>query len=176
MKVALAVAEFLRNVGIRHVFTVSGGADLHLIHAIADTDGIDYVCPQTEQGASFAADAYARLNGIGCALATSGPGATNLITGVAASYYDSVPVLYLTGNVTTFRQAKTLFKANPPRQYGFQETPIVEMVACITKYAVMTDSPKGTMNALNHALYLMRNGRPGPVLVDIPDDIQRAEL
>ena len=102
MKCALAVARFLRDAGIRHVFCISGGASLHLIHGIADTEGIDYVCPQNEQAAGFAADGYARLAGLGCALATSGPGATNLLTPLAASYFDSIPVIYLAGQVTTF--------------------------------------------------------------------------
>ena len=176
MKVAVAIAEFLRDAGIRHVFTISGGADLHIIHAIADTQGIDYVCPQTEQAASFAADAYARVNGIGCALATSGPGATNLVTGIAASYYDSVPVLYLTGNVTTFRMAARLCPANAPRQYGFQETPIVAMVREVTKHAEMVLTPGRVLPALRDAVRIMRFNRPGPVLVDVPDDVQRADL
>ena len=103
MKVAVAVAQWLKEKGVGHVFCVSGGACLHLIHGIEQTEGIELVCPQNEQAAGFAADAYARLRGLGCALATSGPGATNLATPVAASYYDSVPVLYLTGQVTLAR-------------------------------------------------------------------------
>ena len=103
MKVSHAVAQFLRAQGIRHVFCVSGGASLWIIHGIAETEGIEFVCPQHEQAAGFAADAYARLTGLGCALGTSGPGATNLLTPLAASFYDSIPVLYLTGQVATFR-------------------------------------------------------------------------
>ena len=86
--------------GVKRVYTVSGGGDLHIIDAICKRDDIRIICPQNEQGASFAADAEARLEGFGVALATSGPGATNFITGIAASYYDSVPVLFLTGNQT----------------------------------------------------------------------------
>ena len=174
MKVSIAIAEFLRDNGIKHVFCISGGASLHLIHGINDTEGISYVCPQTEQAASFAADAYARLHGLGCALATSGPGGTNLITGIAASYYDSIPVLYLIGQVTTQRLASN-FK-NPPRQYGFQETPIVPMVRGITKYAVEPLRAGDVMPALKEAVRMARDGRPGPVVVSIPDDVQRAEL
>ncbi|MGM3357450.1 thiamine pyrophosphate-binding protein, partial [Bacillus cereus group sp. BC233] len=84
-------------------YTVSGGVDLHLIDSICKRSDIRIICPQNEQGASFAADAEARLVGIGCALATSGPGATNFVTGIATSYYDSIPVLYLTGNQTRQR-------------------------------------------------------------------------
>ncbi len=171
MKVSLLVAQFLRDQGIRHVFCISGGASLHLIHGISETEGINYVCPQNEQSASFAADAYARLNGIGCALATSGPGATNLITGIAASFYDSTPVLYLTGNQTRERM-----NCHGTRQYGFQATPIVEMVKSVTKYATVIKDPEETITMLKIALAHMKEGRKGPVLVDIPDDVQRANV
>lgn len=174
MKVAKAIAEFLRDAGIRHVFCISGGASLHIIHGIQDTEGIDYVCPQSEQAAAFAADSYARLAGLGCALATSGPGATNLITGIAASYYDSIPVLYLTGNVTTFRMASAVYPGL--RQYGFQETPIVPMCSQITKYAVMVRRASQVIPELVKALAMMRKARTGPALVDVPDDIQRADI
>lgn len=170
MKVAQAIAQFLKDKGIRHVFCISGGASLHLIHGIADTKGIEYVCPQNEQAASFAADAYARLNGAGCALATSGPGATNLITGIATSYYDSIPVLYLTGNQTRER-----VHTYGTRQYGFQATPIVEIVRPITKFAHMVWNPELVIDTLEEAFYQMKSRRPGPVLVDVPDDIQRAQ-
>src|SRR5580700_4231151 len=98
MKLSDYVSSFLADQGIRHVFAVSGGASLHLIHSIADTDGIEFICPQHEQAGAMAADAYARVTrGLGAAMATSGPGATNLITGICCAYYDSVPVLYITG-------------------------------------------------------------------------------
>jgi len=174
MKVAIAIAEFLRDQGIRHVFTVSGGADLHIIHAINDTEGIEYVCPQTEQAASFSAEAYARLTGLGCALSTSGPGGTNLITGIAAAYYDSIPVIYLVGQVTTGRLASNFKTA--PRQYGFQETPIVDMVRLITKYAAEPLRAEDVMPALREAVRIAKEGRPGPVLISICDDLQRWEL
>ena len=171
MKVAKAVAEFLRDQGIKHVFCISGGASLHLIHGIADTEGIQYVCPQTEQAAGFAADSYARLTGLGCALATSGPGATNLVTAIASSFYDSIPVLYLTGNVTTGRMSR-----GRVRQLGFQETPIVEMCYPIVKYSQTVMNPPEVIPALTECLKWMKEGRPGPGLIDIPDDIQRAEI
>ncbi len=172
MKLANRVAEFLRDQGVKHVFCISGGASLHLIHGINDTEGIEYVCPQTETAAGYAADAYARLTGLGCALATSGPGATNLITAIAASYYDSIPVLYITGNVTTQRMSGD----SGVRQTGFQETPIVEMVKKITKYAFTPMTPDKVIPSLKAAVLIAKAGRPGPVLVDIPDDIQRASI
>jgi acetolactate synthase-1/2/3 large subunit len=171
VKVAHKVAEWLRDQGIKHVFTISGGASLHLIHGIAETEGIDYICPQNEQAAGFAADAYARLHGIGCALVTSGPGACNLITPISSSYYDSVPVIYLTGQVATFRM-----ELNGCRQNGFQQTPIVDMVKPITKYAVTVTDKDWVIPELTMALKYARSGRMGPVLCDLPDDIQRMEV
>ena len=171
MKLSDAVAKFLAQ-HVRHVFVVSGGASLHLIHSIAECEGIDYICPHHEQAAGFAADAYARICGLGCAIATSGPGATNLITPIATSFYDSVPVLYLTGQVTTGRMTGS----SGVRQTGFQETPIVGMVRSITKYAETVMQPERIIEHLSAALSIARSGRPGPVLVDIPDDLQRAEI
>ena len=170
MKVCDVVAQFLAE-RVTHVFGVNGGANLWMIHAIYDTK-IRFIPTATEQGASFAADAYARLHGIGCAVATSGPGATNLLTGIATSYYDSTPVLYLTGNVATFRFGAPL----GVRQYGFQETPIVGMVKEITKYAFQVTSPDDILVTLRLAVEHMNAGRKGPALVDIPDDIQRTEF
>jgi acetolactate synthase-1/2/3 large subunit len=171
MKLSDAVAKFLAQ-HLRHVFVVSGGASLHLIHSIAECEGIDYICPHHEQSAGFAADAYARIHGLGCAMATSGPGATNLITPIATSFYDSVPVLYITGQVTTGRMTGS----SGVRQTGFQETPIVEMVRPVTKFAETLMQPERINEMLATALDRARSGRPGPVLVDIPDDLQRAEV
>lgn len=171
MKVALAVAHFLYKRGIRHVFCISGGASLHLIHGCVDQGELQIVCPQTEQAAGFAADSYARLKGLGCAIATSGPGFTNLVTPIAASYYDSIPVLYITGNVTTKRMS-----INGVRQTGFQETPAIEIAKRITKYAAEPMNPHEVIPELEMALRIAKSNRPGPVLISIPDDIQRAEL
>lgn len=173
MKVANLVAQVLRDKGVKHVFVISGGASLHLIHAIAETEGIEFVCPQHEQAASFAADAYARLTGLGCAMATSGPGATNLITGIAASFYDSVPCIYIAGQVTTFRRADNY---GGVRQFGFQETPIVPMVREITKYAVEVSDPARVRYELDRCIAQAKAGRPGPCLLSLPDDVQRAEI
>lgn len=173
MKLSDYVAEFLVSQGVRHAFVVIGGASLHLIDSIARTPGIEYICPQHEQAGAMAADAYSRATGnLGVAIATSGPGATNLITGIACSYFDSVPVLYLTGQVTTFR----LKGDTGVRQMGFQETEIVDMVKPITKYAVMIRDPKKIKYELEKAVYIAKSGRPGPVLVDIPDDLQRMDI
>lgn len=173
MKLADYVADFLAKRGIGHAFVVSGGASLHLIHGLADHPDITYVTTHHEQAAAMAADGYARTTGnIGVAVATSGPGATNLLTGIACSYYDSVPMLCLTGQVSTFRMAGH----TGVRQIGFQETPIVDMVAPITKYAVQIKKPEDIRYELEKALHIAQSGRPGPVLVDIPDNYQRADI
>lgn len=172
MKVAEAVARFLQDKGLTHVFGVNGGANLHLIHGVCDVTSIQFIPGTHECNSGFAADAYARVAGLGCAMATSGPGATNLITAIATSYYDSVPVLYITGNVATFRFGSRL----GVRQYGFQETPIVDMVKGITKYANQPMTGAQVLPMLEAAIEHMNHGRKGPALVDIPDDIQRADI
>jgi acetolactate synthase-1/2/3 large subunit len=173
VKLSDYVAEFLREQGIKHAFAITGGASLHLIDSISRTSGVDYVCPQHEQAGAMAADAYARATGgLGCAIATSGPGATNLLTGVICSWFDSVPVLYLTGQVTTFR----LKGDSGVRQLGFQETEIVEMCQSVTKYAVLVLDWRQIRYELEKAVHIARTGRPGPVLVDVPDDLQRMDI
>lgn len=167
--IALRLADF----GIQHVFAVSGGASLHLIHSLDHIDGTTFVCPQHEQAGAMAADGYARVTGrMGAALGTSGPGATNLITGICCSYYDSVPVIYLTGQVATFRMTGD----TGVRQIGFQETPILELCGPITNYATQIRDPTRVRYELEKAVHLATHGRPGPVLIDIPDDIQRHDI
>lgn len=173
MKLSDVVAAFLVEQGIRHAFAVSGGASLHLIHSIAETEGIELSCPLHEQAGAYAADGYARVTGnLGCAIATSGPGATNLLTGICSSYYDSVPVLYLTGQVATFRSKGD----TGVRQIGFQETDMVDICRSVTKYSVLVTDPYRIRYELQKAVSIARQGRPGPVLVDIPDDLQRMDI
>lgn len=170
IKVSDYIAGFVAGLGIKHAFAITGGASIHMIHSIAERSDIDYVCPHHEQAGAMEADAYARVSGnLGCAIATSGPGATNLITGIAGAWFDSVPVLYLTGQVARFR-----FKGETGvRQMGFQETDIVSMVKPVTKYAVLVEKAEDLRYELEKAVHIAREGRPGPVLVDIPDDLQR---
>lgn len=172
MKASDAIARWLRYHGIRHVYLVSGGGNLHLIKSLADCDGINYVPMQHECEAGFAADATARLTGIGCALSTSGPGATNMITAVASSWFDSVSCLYLTGNVTRARMSGD----SGVRQTGFQETDICKIVEPVTKFCETVMMPERVLPALNEAHIAMMSGRRGPALIDLPDDIQRAEI
>jgi acetolactate synthase-1/2/3 large subunit len=170
IKVSDFVAQFIAEQNIKHVFSISGGASLHLIHSVAEHDSLVNICPHHEQAAAMAADAYSRISGnMGAAIATSGPGATNLITGICCAYYDSVPVLYITGQVSTFR----LKDSRDIRQKGFQETEIVKMIKPVTKYAVIVKDKNRIQYELGKAVYMARSGRPGPVLIDIPDNLQR---
>ncbi len=170
MKLSDFVAAFLASKGIRHAFIISGGASIHLLHSISDQVDIAAICPHHEQAAAMSADAYARVTGgLGCAIGTSGPGATNMITGIAGAWFDSVPVIYISGQVATYRMKKD----TGVRQLGFQETDILPMVEPITKYAVMIKDPAQIAYELEKATYIAISGRPGPVLIDIPDDLQR---
>lgn len=173
MKVSDYIADFLSKRGIRHVFAISGGASIHLIDSIARNEHIVYICPQHEQAGAMAADAYSRITGnFGVAMSTSGPGATNMITGVCCAYYDSIPVVFITGQVSTFRLKGNL----KVRQIGFQETDVVEMYRPITKYAIRINSAKNIRFELEKAFYLSKSERPGPVVIDIPDNIQREQI
>lgn len=174
MKLSDYVVEFLISQKIEKAFAITGGASIHLIHSLGENPNIDYVCMHHEQACGMAADGYARVSkaGIGVAIATSGPGATNLITAIGCSWFDSVPVIYITGQVTRFR-----FKGSTGvRQIGFQETDIVPMVLPIVKYAVQVTDPNKIREELEKAAYIAKEGRPGPVLIDLPDDVQRLDI
>jgi acetolactate synthase-1/2/3 large subunit len=171
--VALAIATYLRDQGSNAAFVVAGGASLHLIHAFANTPGCQYLPVHHEQSAAMAADGFARSSGRpGVAIATSGPGAMNLITGIAGCYYDSIPAVFVTGQVSTTR----MVGSTGVRQVGFQETPIVDMVRPITKGAFAVLDKNDIRRVLEEAVWLATQGRPGPVVIDVPDDVQRQEV
>lgn len=172
MKLSDFVIDLLVHEGIRHVFLVSGGAVVHLVDSAARHPKITYVCTQHEQAAGTAADGYARMKGLGVALVTSGPGPTNLVTSVANCFYDSIPAVFLCGQVATFR----IKKSKQLRQKGFQETDIVSIFSSITKYTNQIRNAQDIQYELQKAIYLAKSGRPGPVVIDIPDDIQRGEI
>ncbi|MFH0820043.1 MAG: thiamine pyrophosphate-binding protein [bacterium] len=173
MKLADYVINYLADLGVRHVFLITGGAVMNLVDSFRKNDRIDYVCVQHEQAGAMAAEAYSRVSrNIGVAMTTSGPGATNLITGICCAYFDSIPNLYITGQVNT-SESKGDCQA---RQIGFQETDIVDIVRPITKFAIKITEPKKIKYYLDKAVYVSKSGRPGPVLLDIPMDIQRAEI
>lgn len=160
IKASDLVAKFIAEKKVNHIFAISGGASLHLIHSIADQPSLQYICCHHEQSCAMAADAYARVSkNIGVAIATSGPGATNLITGICGCYYDSIPLLAITGQVSTFRM-----KGNTGvRQIGFQETPIVDICKPIVKYAVQITDKNNIIYELEKA-YQNRDAYHGPAV------------
>jgi acetolactate synthase-1/2/3 large subunit len=169
------IAEFLARVGSERVFLLTGGACAFMIDAVARHPKLSYTSFQHEQSAAMAADALWRVaRMVGVSMATSGPGATNLITGIACSYFDSIPSLHVTGQVNQ-RESSSFHGANV-RQSGFQETKIVEMVRPITKYAVLVRSADELRTELAKAYSLATSGRMGPVLIDVPMDIQQIEV
>jgi len=173
MKLSEYVIDFLGRRGVSHVFGISGGAAVHLFDAAARHEHLTPIFAQHEQASAISADGYARATGrLGVAITTSGPGATNLLTGTACSYYDSVPTMMITGQVATHR----LKQGRPIRQLGFQETDILSIFGSVTKYAVQIGDPNSIRYHLEKAFYLAFEGRPGSVLLDIPDDLQRSPV
>lgn len=173
MKLSDYIVQFLKNNGVTIIFGYQGGAITHFVDSIYKEEGIKFISAYHEQGAAFAAEGYARVSGnIGVATATSGPGATNLVTGIGSAFFDSIPCLYITGQVNTFEYKTTC----NVRQEGFQETDIVSIVKPITKYAIMVKQAERIRYYLEKSIYIAKSGRPGPVLIDIPMDIQRTEI
>lgn len=173
MKLSDYVAAFVEKKGINEAFVLSGGCIVHMIDSISNRKKIKYIPVLHEQAGAMAADAYARVTGnYGLVLSTSGPGATNLLTGICCSYYDSIPVIAITGQVPTSQLKKNI----KSRQIGFQETDVVSIYRSVTKYVKLIDNPNEIRYELEKAFYIAKEGRPGPVLLDICDDIQRAEI
>jgi acetolactate synthase-1/2/3 large subunit len=173
MKVATYLAHFLKAKGVDAVFELQGGMITRLLDELNKIGGIEIVSMHHEQAAAFAADAYARIRNIpGIAFATSGPGATNLITGIGSCYFDSVPAIFITGQVNLSEQKGERLT----RQVGFQEMEIVSMVRSITKAAFAIRHSNEIMQVLEDAWKIASEGRPGPVLIDIPMNIQNEEI
>ena len=157
---------------IKDIFLVSGGGCIHLVDSLSRSK-INLIPTLHEQGASIAAESYAQYtNKLGVALVTTGPGSTNAVTGIASAWLDSIPLLLLTGQV----QNKDRVGNKGVRQLGFQEIDTVSIYKSITKYAITISDPKTIKYHLNKAIHLATTGRPGPVVIDIPLDIQAAEI
>ncbi|MDO5572631.1 MAG: thiamine pyrophosphate-binding protein [bacterium] len=173
MKLSDFVMRYLRDAGVKVIFGYQGGSITHLIESMSFAE-IEYIQTYNEQGAAMAADAYARINenGLGVAIASNGPGATNLITGIANAYCDSVPTLFMTGQVHTWAMKKD----KQIRQKSFQEIDIISIVKPITKYAVTVMKPNEIRFELEKAIHIAKQGRKGPVLLDIPVDIQGTDI
>ncbi len=175
VRVADYTAKTVESLGTGSFFLVSGGMMMHLMDAFGRTN-MRYYCNHHEQASAMAADAYARETGkLGVCLATSGPGATNLLTGLVGAYLDSTPVLFLTGQCK--RKETVRWRGiEGLRQCGFLEVDIVPIVESVTKYAAFVDEPLDIRYHLEKAIHLATTGRPGPVLLDVPLDVQGASV
>ena len=173
IRLADYVIKFLEKKGITTVFTVSGGGSIFLCDALYKSKKIEYVSHHHEQAASFAAESYARAKkNVGCCFVTTGPGGTNTITGVTSAWIDSVPVIFVSGQVFLSQTIKQTKK----RQIGVQEINIIDLVKPITKFSKMITDPNSINFYLEKAYAISKSGRPGPVFIDIPADIQNAMI
>ncbi|MCB5388123.1 thiamine pyrophosphate-binding protein [Blautia glucerasea] len=173
MKVTDYIVEFLQRKGIHDFFGYQGTMIAHLVDSIEKNPHTKSHSSYHEQGAAFAACGYAQAGErCACAYATSGPGAANLISGIADAYFDSLPVVFLTGQLNTYE-----YSGIPGlRQQGFQEIDIVAMAKPVTKYAVQIREDEDIVKALNKAYHIANSGRKGPVLIDLPMNIQRGDV
>ena len=169
VKVSDFVFDYIANLGIKHIFYLPGGGAMHLDDSLGHNQKLTPVCMLHEQPCSIAAEAYARISGnFGVCVVTSGPGSTNTITGLAGAWLDSTPVIFISG------QAKRadLVRNQKIRQFGIQEVNVVELVKSITKYAVQVKEPEDILYELEKSTVIAKEGKPGPVWLDIPLDIQ----
>lgn len=167
------VIQFIEKLGVQHIFLVSGGGCIHLVDSVGKSKKISYVCNHHEQASATAAEAYARVTGnIGVCIVTTGPGATNAITGVLGSWLDSIPMLVISGQV----KRETMGAGHKWRQLGDQEINIIDIVKPMTKYAAIVEKPEDIKYHLEKAIYLATFGRPGPVWIDIPLDVQAWQI
>jgi len=173
IKLSDYIFKALADYGVRHLFMLTGGGAMHLNDSVGKEKRIQYICNHHEQASAIAAEGYARAAGkLGVACVTTGPGGTNAITGVLGQWLDSIPALYISGQV---RYDITVASTGLPlRQLGDQEVNIVDIVRPITKYAVMVTEPKSIRFHLEKAIYMATSGRPGPVWLDIPLNVQAA--
>jgi acetolactate synthase I/II/III large subunit len=173
MRLADYVMQRVAEAGVGHVFMVPGGGAMHLVDALGRREDIEFVCTLHEQAAAIAAEAYARVtNNLGVVLVTTGPGGTNALTGVAGAWLESTPCLIISGQV----KRADLKGALGVRQLGPQELDVVSLAAPITKYAATVLDPLMIGYELDKAVHLARAGRPGPVWLDIPLDVQAAQV
>src|SRR4051795_8710287 len=166
MRAADALMQSLKAEGVEHVFGIPGGANLPTYDALVDAD-FEHIQVRHEQCGGHAAEGYAKSSGkVGVALATSGPGATNLVTAIADAHMDSVPTVFITGQVRT-----DLLGTD-----GFQEADVTGITMPIVKHSIMVQDPRDIPHAIHEAFHIARTGRPGPVVVDIPQDLSRADI
>src|SRR5579871_959215 len=178
MRLADYVMSFIAQQGVKHVFLVTGGGAMHLNDALARCPDLTFVCNHHEQASAIAAENYSKAtNNLGVALVTTGPGGTNAITGLAGAWLDSTPCLFVSGQV---KRADRMYGPDGAhlgvRQRGSQEVDIVSVVKPIVKYAWTIVDPESIRYHLEKGTYLARSGRPGPVWIDVPIDVQAAPI
>ncbi len=176
IKLSDYIIKFLEDNGVQDVFMLTGGSCMHLVDSFGKSKKIKYLCAHHEQSCAMAAEAYAKFkNDLGVVLVTSGPGVTNALTGVTGAFQDSVPCLFISGQA---KRRQTVFneKEAKLRQFGIQEVNVIPIVESICKFSVMVNEPEKIRYYLQKALYLAKNGRPGPVWLDIPLDVQSANI
>jgi acetolactate synthase I/II/III large subunit len=175
VRVADYIAEGVARLGIRHVFMVTGGGAMHLNDAFGQQHDLEPVFNHHEQACAIAVEGYARTSGgMGAACVTTGPGGTNAITGVLGQWHDSIPGIFISGQVRL--DTTVASTALPLRQLGDQEADIIRLVSPITKYAVSIVDPPTARYHFEKATYLATHGRPGPVWLDIPLNVQAAQI
>ena len=168
------ILDFLKSKDVTEVFVLTGGAIAFTLDAFSGRKDISYICVQHEQAAAMMADAYARLKGnFAATMSTSGPGATNLITGIACSYFDSIANIHITGQVNLTEQRNIKTNSFGSRQVGFQETDIVSISKPITKKSIQLKKADKICKTLEKLYCISQSGRPGPVLLDLPMCLQR---
>lgn len=173
MKLSDYVADFIEKTGVKDIFLISGGGMMHLLDSVGKHENLRLVCNLNEQASSICADSYGQYtNNLGVCMLTTGPGGTNAVTGIAAAYMDSTPVLAISGQCKTADSAVL----RNVRFFGAQEVDIVSIVKPITKYAVRITEPETIRFHLEKAIWLAQNGRRGPVWLDIPLDVQAAQI
>jgi acetolactate synthase-1/2/3 large subunit len=176
IKLSDYLIQTLADWGVRHIFMVTGGGAMHLNDSIGKEPRIQFICNHHEQASAMAAEGYARITGTpGVVSVTTGPGGINALNGVFGAWTDSIPMLVISGQVKRNTCMATT-GTRGLRQLGDQEVDIIRMVQGITKYAVLVDDPNSIRYHLERAWHLARSGRPGPVWLDIPIDVQAAVI
>lgn len=176
MKLSDYMVKFLEDNGVRDVFMLTGGGCMHLVDSFGKSKKIKYLCAHHEQACAMAAEAYAKFkNDLGVVLVTSGPGVTNALTGLVGAFQDSVPCLFISGQA---KRRQTVFneKEAKLRQFGTQEVNTIPIVESVCKFAIMVNEPEKIRYYLEKAFYLAKTGRPGPVWLDVPLDVQSAQV
>ena len=169
ISVARYLVSLIEDLNIDFVPVLQGGAIMKMIDEVGESKKLNYIVPNHEQALAMMVDGYARIKGFGVGMVTSGPGAVNLATGIACSYYDSIPCLYITGQVGMIH----VKGERKVRQRGFQETDVVSVLKPITKFSELLTNAEDVKYVFEKAVHLATTGRPGPVVIDLPYNVQR---